>query len=224
MLSRVMAGESPTPPEQPAAPTSAPGRGRGAAPEPPPRPRRSPTAGGIGGWIAFGALVVVLLGVVGVSMAGGSSTSSAPKLCSSTASEALDPNSVVRVLPNAPELEYTELPPTSGAFVVGPDIPKISPDELRPPVQVGLLARGMVLLQYQPDSLSADDLQLLRSLSGDTVVVAPNSDLKTPIVATAWRKRLTCTAVDSSALKKFATVNANRAPADLSATTTTTGG
>ncbi len=81
----------------------------------------------------------------------------------------------------------------------------------------------MVLLQYQPDTVSADDLTLLQSLAGDTVVVAPNSDLKTPIVATAWRKRMTCTAVDTSALKKFATVNANRAPADLSATTTTGG-
>ena len=156
-------------------------------------------------------------------MAGGSSSPSGPKACSPTASEALDPNSVVRVLPNAPELEYLELPPSSGAFVVGPDVAPVSTIELRPPVQVGLLARGMVLLQYERDSLSADDVSLLESLASDTVVVSPNSELKSPIVATAWRKRMTCSAVDTAALKKFATVNANRAPADLSATTTTGG-
>jgi len=79
------------------------------------------------------------------------------------------------------------------------------------------------LLQYQPDTVSADDLALLQTLAGDSVVVSPNPDMATPIVATAWRERMTCTAVDTSALKKFATVNANRAPADLSVTTTTGG-
>ncbi len=215
MLSQVMTGVPATPHEDPA------DAGASPATTTPGTTRRSATAGGAGGWVAFGALVAVLLGVVGVSVAGGSSTASGPKACSPTVSDALDPNSVVRVLPNARELEYINNPPTSGAYVVGPEVAPVSTAELRHPVQVGLLARGMVLLQYQPDAISADDLALLQALAGDTLIVSPNSELKTPIVATAWRKRMTCTAVDTSALEKFATVNANRAPADLSATTTT---
>jgi|GEM_PF-3391473 len=219
MLPQVMADEPPTPDDDrveadsPAAIEAPEGAAR----------TRSSTAGGVGGWIAFGTLVVVLVGIVGVSVAGGSSTASGPKACGATVTDALDPNSVVRVLPTARELEYTTNPPSSGAFVVGPQVDPVSTTELRPPVQVGLLARGMVLLQYQPDAVSADDLALLKTLAGDSVVVSPNADMKTPIVATAWLKRMTCTAVDTSALKKFATVNANRAPADLSATTTTGG-
>jgi len=219
MLPQVMADETPTPhidPLETDSPAVIP------VPQDPAR-TRSATAGGVGGWVAFGALVVVLAGIVGVGVAGGSSTASGPKACGPTVSEALDPNSVVRVLPNARELEYTTNPPSSGAFVVGPQVDPVSKTELRPPVQVGLLARGMVLLQYQPDTVSADDLALLQTLAGDSVVVSPNPDMATPIVATAWRERMTCTAVDTSALKKFATVNANRAPADLSVTPTTAG-
>ena len=215
MLSQVMA-ETPDPPDEatrPASPDEA------ATPE---AVRRSSTAGGAGGWVAVGIAVALLVGVVTISVAGGSGSSSGPSTCGATASEALDPNSVVQLLPNARELEYLNDPPSSGAITVGPAVAPVSPDELTRPIQVGLLARGKVLLQYQPDGLSPDDLTLLESLAGDNVVVAPNTGLKTPIVATAWRKRMTCGAMDTAALAKFATVNANRAPADLS--TTTSGG
>jgi hypothetical protein len=185
--------------------------------------QRSSTAGGTGGWVAFGVLVVLLVAVVAVGVSGSSSDSSAPTACAATVSEALDPNSVVRVLPNSPALEYANDPPSSGAFVVGPDVPSVSTQELPRAIQVGLLARGIVLVQYDPTAITGDDLALLQRLAGDTVVVAPNSELKTPVVATAWRKRQTCTSLDSGALEKFATVNANRAPADLSSTTTTVG-
>lgn len=183
---------------------------------------RSATSGGAAGWAALAAVVVVLIGVVAISLAGGSSTaSSAAKACAPSVDEPLDPNSVVRVLPNARELEYLNDPPTSGAFIVGPQVPPVSPTALTRPVQVGLLARGDVLLQYQPTLLDPADVTQLEALAGDAVVVAPNPSLKAAISATAWRKRQVCTALDTDAVRKFATVNANRAPADL--TTPTTG-
>jgi hypothetical protein len=198
-------------------------------PDPDPGPgtgRRSPTSGGASGWTAVAALVLLLAGIIGVGLAGGSAAGpTTATSCSAARTEPLDPNSVVRVLPNGRELEYLNDPPSSGAFAVGPNVAPVSTSTLTRPVQVGLLARGMVLIQYLPGSLSAEDLATLQGLPGDSVVVAPNPDLKPPIVATAWRVRQECTALDVTALTKFAALNANRAPADLnSATTVTTAG
>ena len=166
---------------------------------------------------------MVLAAIVGVSLAGGSAAGpKGPKSCSEAQKEPLDPNSVVRVLPNGSELEYLNDPPTSGAFTVGPEVAPVSTTKLTRPVQVGLLARGMVLVQYLPDGLGADDLTALQGLAGDSVIVAPNPGLKTPIVATAWRVRQECTALDLPTLTTFATVNADRAPADLNSTGTVT--
>ena len=69
------------------------------------------------------------------------------------------------------------------------------------PVQVGILERGDVLLQHDPD-LPASDLTLLEALAGDGVVVAPNADLPAPIVATAWLYKRTCDEMDAGALQE----------------------
>ncbi|MGZ4710590.1 MAG: DUF3105 domain-containing protein, partial [Acidimicrobiales bacterium] len=108
------------------------------------------------------------------------------------------------------------------AFVVGASVGATPSSPLSRPVQVGLLAQGKVLIQYGP-SLPAADVADLQGLAGDDIVVAPNPTLASPIVATAWRVRQTCDQLDLSALRQFATVNANRAP-DANASTTTTAG
>ncbi len=70
------------------------------------------------------------------------------------------------------------------------------------PVQVGILERGDVLVQHDPD-LAAGPLAELAELAGPGVVVAPNPDLPEPVVATAWLFKRTCDSVDLIALQEF---------------------
>ncbi|MGZ4693419.1 MAG: DUF3105 domain-containing protein [Acidimicrobiales bacterium] len=202
---------------------------------------RSPTAAGRSGWIVIGLIGLVLAAVLALTAfwSDGSSSSAVPTAdgststsaattsgstgaCAASVSEPLDPTAAIRLLPNAPEPTYDSDPPTSGAFVVGASVGATPSSPLSRPVQVGLLAQGKVLIQYGP-SLPAADVADLQGLAGDDIVVAPNPTLASPIVATAWRVRQTCDQLDLSALRQFATVNANRAP-DANASTTTTAG
>ena len=201
----------------------------------------SPTAGGRAGWIVIGVVGVVLVAVLGLTYAGpssgaGSSTagteaststtagaagSSPSGACTAAVAEALDPTAAIRLLPNAQEPTYATDPPSSGAFVVGATVEPVSSTPLSRPVQVGLLAQGKVLIQYNT-SLSAADVTDLEGLAGDDIVVAPNPTMADPIVATAWRARQICGELDLSALRQFATLRANQAPDAAASTTTTT--
>jgi len=191
------------------------------APEAPARPV---TAGGPWAWLALAVILVLLAVTVAFTVTGGSNGSSnaaAAAACSPAVVEPLDPSSVVRLLPNAAAPTYDSDPPTSGAFQVGAQSPPVSTVELTPSVQVGLLAQGTVLFQYR--DLDASALAQLQTLAGDGVVVAPNATLTSPVVATAWRKKQTCTAVDINALRQFATLNADQGPsAGVNGTTSTT--
>ena len=193
------------------------------APEAPARPV---TAGGPWAWLALAVILVLLAATVVFTVTGGakgsgSSSSAEAATCTPTIVEPLDPSSVVRLLPNAAAPTYDSDPPTSGAFQVGAQSPPVSTVELTPSVQVGLLAQGTVLFQYR--DLDASALAQLQTLAGDGVVVAPNATLTSPVVATAWRKKQTCTAVDINALRQFATLNADQGPsAGVNGTTSTT--
>jgi hypothetical protein len=222
------------PDPEPPAPT-------GPDPAPAP-PEPSPTAGGRSGWAAIGvvgaalAVVLALTSFWGASgsdtnpaaAGGGTGTAAASDptgssgACRTTTDEPLDPTAAIRLLPNAPEPTYATDPPSSGAFVVGSVVSATPTEPLSRPVQVGLLAQGKVLVQYGP-SLSPADVTDLEGLAGADIVVAPNPTLASPIVATAWRARQICDQLDLSALRQFATVNANRAPDAVASTTTTTG-
>ena len=79
------------------------------------------------------------------------------------------------------------------------------------PVQVGILERGDVLLQHDPD-LDAGDRARLEDLAGDGVVVAPNPELPAPIVATAWLYKRTCDAADADALQDFVDERRGKGP------------
>lgn len=191
------------------------------APEAPARPV---TAGGPWAWLALAVILVLLAVTVAFTVTGGSNGSSnaaEAAACTPAVVEPLDPSSVVRLLPNAAAPTYDSDPPTSGAFQVGAQSPPVSTVELTPSVQVGLLAQGTVLFQYR--DLDASALAQLQTLAGDGVVVAPNATLTSPVVATAWRKKQTCTAVDINALRQFATLNADQGPsAGVNGTTSTT--
>ncbi len=203
----------------------------------------NPTAGGRSGWIVIGVVALALVVMLSLTWFWGdrSSGSATPATaavtstttnasgpsastgsCAASVSEPLDPTAALRLLPNAPEPTYATDPPSSGAFVVGASVDPTPAEPLSRPVQVSLLASGNVLIQYDA-TLPAADVTDLQGLAGDDVIVAPNPTMGSPIVATAWRVRQVCEQLDLSALRQFATVNANRAP-DANASTTTSAG
>jgi hypothetical protein len=130
--------------------------------------------------------------------------------CDRPTDDPLDPQSLQHPLPGAPPPTYATEPPTSGphqpgrlAGVMGEPIPNA--------VQVGALEAGQVLFQHR--DLAPAERSRLEALVGPQVVVAPNPALPTPVVASAWRTRLLCAAVDVDALRAFAADHAGGAPA-----------
>lgn len=148
---------------------------------------------------------VLLVAGIGACSSGGEGA------CGPIRREALDPSYLVHVLGADVAVDYTSDPPTSGAHQPGPPVDGAVDDPIALPIQVGILERGDVLLQHDPD-LGADDLAALRDLAGEGVVVAPNPDLPDPIVATAWVYKRTCSAVDVGALEEFIDERAGNGP------------
>jgi len=122
--------------------------------------------------------------------------------CGQITHEALDPAYVVHVLGTDTGVEYTSDPPTSGPHQLAPPVDGVVDEPIARPVQVGVLERGDILLQHDPD-LDAEEVARLEDLAGDGVVVAPNPDLPSPVVATAWVYKRTCDSVDVEALQEF---------------------
>ena len=161
------------------------------------RPPRKPS-------LAVLAALVLLAGCGGGSGSGGSGGGSgsggsgADAQCGDDTQEALDPGSLTHLLPGAPEPAYSSDPPTSGPHLAG-GAPQGAQDEPVPrPAQVALLEAGGVMLQFR--DITPADLRRLRTLSEREVVVAPNPDLDSPVVATAWRHRLACGGASGPAL------------------------
>ena len=76
-----------------------------------------------------------------------------------------------------------------------------------PAIQVRLLEAGGVMIQYD-DTI---DPALLAPLGDELVVVAPTfGDLPAPVVVTAWTWKLSCSEVDTAAIRDFI----ERRPAD----------
>lgn len=131
--------------------------------------------------------------------------------CGPITREALDPAFLVHVLGDEAGLEYTSDPPTSGPHQPGPPAEGVVDEPVTRPVQVGILERGDVLLQHDPD-LDEQSLADLEGLAGDGVVVAPNPDLPEPVVATAWLFKRTCRAVEVTALQEFVDERVGQGP------------
>ena len=122
--------------------------------------------------------------------------------CGPITREALDPAWLVHVVGNAAGVDYASDPPTSGPHQPAPPVEAVEDEPITRPVQVGILERGDVLVQYDPD-LSDGDRARLEDLAGDGVVVAPNPELPDPIVATAWLYKRTCDDADVDSLQGF---------------------
>jgi hypothetical protein len=80
------------------------------------------------------------------------------------------------------------------------------------PVQVGILERGDVVIQYRPDAVDPADLESLASGADSRVVIAPNADLPEPVVATAWLYKRTCDHPATEALQAFVDARVGHGP------------
>ena len=123
--------------------------------------------------------------------------------CSAPLAEAIDPHSSQHLLPGAPEPTFSTDPPTSGAHKPGTYPTGALGAPIDKAVQVTLLEQGEVLVQYR--GVPAATLRQLRGFVGKTahVTVAPNRELNTKIVATAWLWKMECQSFDANALRDF---------------------
>lgn len=139
-------------------------------------------------------------------------TDSSARACGPSVREALDPSSLVHVLPDAPTPHYQTMPPTSGAHQPTPPITGVQTTPIAPQVQVGILEQGRVLLQYH--GLDPTKLRALRELASPKVVVAPARSLpgKSTVVATAWVTKQSCDSLDVPTLKKFVASQIGKGP------------
>lgn len=164
----------------------------------PPSPRARwgrPTVGARVAAVAVGALVAL----------SGCSSDGGPSACGEVEVDPIDPQSVVHVLPGAPDPDDADPLPTSGVHVMDPRVAVVSDEPLPRAIAVGVLERSGVVIEYRSD-LTSDEVAELESLASEeqgTVVVAPNDALPSPVLARAWRHRMTCDAADTDALAEF---------------------
>lgn len=100
--------------------------------------------------------------------------------------------------------------PTSGDVSADP-VCGVSEDPVSVDTQVGALAAGIVVVQYR-DGEDAEQVVGAVAETPTEVLVAPNTDLSAPVVATAWGRRLELEAVDGQALRAFVTAHAGLGP------------
>ncbi len=101
---------------------------------------------------------------------------------------------------------FDTLTPTSGPHLSAGGPSGVVDEPLLPAVQVAILERGDVLVQYRDEA----DAATLRTLARDRVVVAPLPSLTDRVVATAWTYRLRCSGVDTKAIEKFAAAHSGK--------------
>jgi len=154
-------------------------------------------------------LAALALAVAGTAACGGDDD--AAEACGPVTREALDPSFLVHVLGDEEGLEYTSDPPTSGPHQPSPPVEGVVDEPLSRPVQVGILERGDVLLQHDPQ-LDAAAVATLEGLAGAHVVVAPNPNLPDPVVGTAWLYKRSCQSVDAAALQELVDERVGKGP------------
>lgn len=152
-----------------------------------------------------------MLGVVAIVLSVGCRTAATDGSCGPVTRERLDPAYLVHVIQDDADVAYDTDPPTSGPHKPGATISDVVTGPLSRPVQVGVLERGDILLQHTSE-LPQDQRSRLEALAGSGVVVAPNPDLPSPVVATAWTYKLRCTSVDVTALRRFIDQRAGKGP------------
>jgi hypothetical protein len=158
--------------------------------------------------VVGGLLAALLLGgCSGASTTGGTASG----VCDPPTREAVDALSTLHLLPGAPDPAYQTNPPTSGAHRVGLYPRGVIDQPISRPVQVALLEKGSVIVQYLPGTNNATALASLAS-GNVLVTVAPNSTLPAPIVATAWTWKLTCRSASLAPVEAFVKAHAGQGP------------
>lgn len=87
--------------------------------------------------------------------------------------------------------DYGTPTPTSGPYA--PEAPAcgVFADQIAPEDAVAALRVGAVVLWYRPDATqAAADLEAIAALWDSHVIVSPNDAIESPVVATAWNRRL----------------------------------
>ena len=138
-----------------------------------------------------------------ITLSGCSGTNAA---CGVPVREELDPNHLLHI--TDPSIaKYQTDPPTSGAHLATSAPGCLVRAAMLPAVQITILERGDVLVQYR----DAADLPAVEGLVSNRVVVAPQPSLPARVVVTAWTYKLTCQAVDVKAITAFADAHAGKA-------------
>ena len=121
--------------------------------------------------------------------------------CRGPHTDALDIRSVLHLLPGAPEPPYSTDPPTSGAHRVGFYPRGVVATPIGRPIQVALLEKGFIVVQYRSDLGPAAEAALapLTALT-PYLAVAPDPTLPNPVVATSWLHDLRCGGTGPAAL------------------------
>jgi hypothetical protein len=154
-------------------------------------------------------VVAPLAGVALTITACGGNSSARP--CDQPVREELDPSSIVHVI-DPQNANFRTNPPTSGPHTSSPGPTGALDEPIPGAVQVNILERGDVLVQYR--DLDAATTATVRSLAVDRVVVAPNPTLPAPVVATAWTYKLTCRALDTTAIAAFVKAHEGKSTSD----------
>jgi hypothetical protein len=143
----------------------------------------------------FAAVVAVVAALMCGALAGCSSSggSLASGGCQAPHTDLLDIRSTLHLLPGAPDPPYSTYPPTSGAHRVGYYPRGVVASPVGLPVQVGLLEKGFVMVQYRADLGPAAEAALA-PLTAVTpyLTLAPDPTLQQEVVATSWLHDLRC--------------------------------
>ncbi len=130
---------------------------------------------------------------------------SSSSACGVPVREALDPEHLLHVTDPTAVTFRTDTP-TSGPHLSAGGPTGVVDEPLLPAVQVAILERGDVLVQYR----DAGDAATIQGLVGDRVVVAPRPTLGERVVATAWTYRLDCDGLDLKAVERFVASHAGK--------------
>ncbi len=140
--------------------------------------------------------LLVLVTAAAIIVSGCASSDSS---CGPVQDEPLDELSAQHVIAGT-DVRFDEAAPSSGPHlsIIGPA--GMSAEPLPPLEQVTLIESGKVLVQFRPDDVAASDVEAFAS---ETVAVAPNPDLNSPVTLTAWQVRQECESVDVATTRAF---------------------
>ena len=108
---------------------------------------------------------------------------------------------------------YDSAAPTSGPHSAQSPSCGTYREGLELPLAVHALEHGVVVLWYQPDSPAlADELDEIADRWDSHVIVAANPEIESPVVATAWNRRLAFDDADDPGIAEFVKTYRNRGP------------